>query len=696
MQSLDPATRKVRPHHLQREACLYVRQSTPRQVRENAESRERQYGLQARALELGWPASAIHIIDEDLGKSAAEGRPRDGFKDLLARVSLGEVGIVMGLEVSRLARDNVEWHRLLQLCALMDTLVLDSDGVYDPCDINDRMLLGLKGTMSEVELHMLRLRLLGGALNKARRGELEIALPTGLALREDGQVTLDPDASVVSALQMVFASFAQVGTTSGTARRLREDGLQLPQRPRSGPAKGQLIWVAPTRKRVGAILNNPRYAGAYVYGRTRVERRAGRTTRRSLPPEQWQVLLPDAHPGYIDWPTYLRNRETLDRNRKASGLGEGRAPQPREGSALLQGLALCGRCGRRLRVAYGNRNRNGLHAYYRCKREFPDSGPGTCLSLPAAAVDRAVARLLVETVNREHIGLTLAAQDEIAAAAALAASTRERQLEGLRYEADLARRRFMYVHPENRLVAAPLEDEWNARMADLESATREHERLQRRDSAALSQRASEQVARIERDFAALWDAPSTSQVDRKRLLALLVEDATLDRSGYEATARLRFRGGRGETVTAALPRPVQEVRRASEATLDALERLLNSCTDGEAAEQLNRQGLTNWNGAPFHAARVRDIRNHYRLRSLAQRLADRGFLTASAMARRLGVSPTTVRARARRGLLQRARYSDGRRPKHLYRKVADPQPTVTETRCDAAPADVPAKRGSRD
>ena len=695
MQSLDPATRKVRPHHLQREACLYVRQSTPRQVRENAESRERQYGLQARAMELGWPANSIRVIDEDLGRSAAAGRPRDGFRDLLARVSLGEVGLVLGLEVSRLARDSVEWQRLLQVCALTDTLVLDHDGVYDPRDINDRLVLNIKGTMSEVELHTLHLRLLGGARNKALRGELEVALPTGLVLREDGKVALDPDASVVSALRTVFAAFSKAGNVSATARSLREDGVQLPQRPRGGADKGQLLWVAPTRRRVWAILENPRYAGAYVYGRTRVERKAGKARRRSLPPEEWQVLLPDAHPGYIDWPTYLRHRETLARNRKAS-CGEGRAPQPREGSALLQSLAVCGRCGHRLRVAYGSRTRNGLHAYYLCKRESPSAGPVTCLSLPAAAVDRAVAGLIVKTVNREHIGLTLAAQDEIAAAAALAASTRERHLEGLRYEAGLARRRFLYADPENRLVAAPLEAEWNARLAELESATREHERLQRRDSATLSERAREQMARIERDFATLWDAPSTSHIDRKQLLALLAEDATLDRSDYQATAQLRFRGGRGETVTASLPRPVHEVRRASQATLDALDRLLDSCTDAEAAKELNRQGLSNWNGAPFHAKRVRAIRSHYRLRSLAQRLADQGFLTASAMAQRLGVSVTTVRSRGRKGLLQRVRYSDGHRPKHLYAELASQQPAVTEIRCDAPETDEPASRGLRD
>lgn len=441
--------------------------------------------------------------------------------------------------------------------------------------------------MSEVELHTLYLGLLGGARNEALRGELEVALPTGLVLREDGKVALDPDASVVSALRTVFAAFSKAGNVGATARSLREDRVQLPQRPQGGADKGQLPWFAPTRKRVRAILDNPRYAGAYVYGRTRVERKAGKATRRSLPPEEWQVLLPDAHPGYIDWPAYLRHLETLARNRKASGCGDGRAPQPREGSALLQSLAICGR---RLRVAYGNRTRNGLHAYYLCKREFPGAGPLTCLSLPAAAVDRA-------------------------------------------------------------------------------------------------------VDRIERDFATLWDAPSTSHIDRKQLLVLLVEDATLDRSDYQATAHLRFRGGRGETVTASLPRPVHEVPRASQATLD---RLLDTCTDAEAAKELNRQGLSNWNGAPFHARRVRDIRSQYRLRSLAQRLAEHGFLTASAMAQRLGVSVSTVRSRGRKGLLQRVRYSDGQRPKHLYAELVNQQPAVTETRCDAPETDEPASRGLRD
>ena len=693
---LDPAARKVRPRHLRREACLYVRQSSPRQVRDNAESRERQYALRQRLRGLGWPARAIRVIDEDLGRSAAGGRPRDGFKDLLERVSRGEVGIVAGLEVSRLARDNAEWHGLLQLCALADTLVLDSDGVYDPHDINDRLVPGLKGTLSEMELHTLRARLLGGARNKARRGELELALPTGLVRREDGRVALDPDQSVTSALGALFATFRKTGSAGATARRLLADGVRLPRRLRSGPDKGALTWVAPTRQRVGAILANPRYAGAYAYGRTRATRQGGRPTRRRLPLEQWQVLLPDAHPGYIDWPQYLRNRETLARNRAAAGLDGGACAPPREGSALLQSRALCGRCGRRLQVAYGNVRNGASHAYYFCRREFPESGRGTCLSLPAAPVDRAVARLVVETVNRERIGLALAAQDEIAAAAALAARARQRQLEGLRYEAEQARRRFFRADPDNRLVAAPLEAEWNARLEALQAATREHERLQRRDSAALSARAREQVARIERDFAALWDAPSTSHADRKRLLALLVEDATLDRDGYRATVGVRFRGGRGETVTAALPPPVWQVRKADPATLAALDRLLDTCTDAEAAAELNRQGLANWNGAPFHATRVRDLRRRHGLRSLAQRLADRGFLSARAMARQLGVCVSTVRNRARKGLLRRVRYSDGKRPKHLYAPLDGGQPTVTETRRNAEDPARPDNEDSED
>ena len=369
----DPAARKVQPHHLEREACLYVRQSSPRQVRDNPESRACQYALQQRAVELGWPASRVRVIDDDLGQSGGDSQRRDGFKDLLARVSLGEVGIVMGLEVSRLARNNADWHRLLQLCALSDTLVLDGDGVYDPHDINDRLVLGLKGTMSEVELHTMRARLLGGARNKARRGELELALPTGLALREDGAVTLDPDASVVSAIGAVFATFRKAGSAHGTAKRLREDGVQLPRRPRSGPSKGEVTWVAPTGPRVNAILRNPRYAGAYVYGRTRNVRRAGRQTRQSLPPDQWQVLLPEAHPGYIDWPEYVRNRETLARNRAAAGFGGGRVSRPREGSALLQSRAL-GRAFDRARrpQAHAGPARRGRHAR---PRRLPGHGP---------------------------------------------------------------------------------------------------------------------------------------------------------------------------------------------------------------------------------------------------------------------------------------------------------------------------------
>ena len=688
MTASDPAARKVRPEHLRRLACLYVRQSSPHQVLHNRESRERQYALQARARELGWPRNAIHVIDDDLGKSAAGTQPqrRDGFRDLLARISVGEVGIVMGLEVSRLARDSSAWHRMLKLCAFSGTLVLDEDGIYDPCDINDRLVLGLKGTLSEMELHTLRARLLGGARNKARRGELELALPTGLALRQDGQVRLDPDASVVSALRMVFATFRKAGTATATSRRLREDGLLLPRRPRSGPGKGRLAWVAPTCSRVCAILRNPRYAGAYVYGRTGICHERGRAKRRPLPPDQWQVLIRDAHPGYIDWPQYRRNCETLDRNVAKSGFGGHCVPGPRNGSALLQSRALCGRCGRRLQVRYARAARAGSHAYYECRRDLPASG--RCLSLAAKPIDRAVASHLIATVNREEIGLTLAAQDEISAAAALAASARERQLEGLRYEAGQARRRFLLADPQHRLVAGPLEADWNASLAALETATREHERLQERDRANLSQRAREQVARIEKDFALLWDAPSTSNADRKRLLALLVEDVTLNRDGYLASARLRFRGGRGETLAAELPRPVHQIRKVSRNTLDALDRLLATCTDGEAAAELNRQGHATGNGAPFLARNVRNVRQYHHLPSLAERLAERGFLPARAMARKLGIAVSTVRQRYYQGRLRRQRYTDGPRPKHLYTTaLPDERPSVTEIRCESADLD---------
>lgn len=343
---------KVTASHLKRKAYLYVRQSSMQQVFENTESTKRQYALKERAVSYGWRLEDIVVIDSDQGQSGASAADRKGFQHLVAEVSLGRAGVVLGLEVSRLARNSTDWHRLLEICALSDTLIVDEDGLYNPGDFNDRLLLGLKGTMSEAELHMLRARLRGGLLNKARRGELKTPLPIGMLYDAADQVVLDPDQQVQNSLHHIFRTFLRTGSASATVKAFRDQKLPFPRRPRYGPRKGELVWGALTHSRVLQILHNPRYAGAFVFGRYRQQRLPGnRVNNKLLPRDQWHTVLPDAHPGYITWEQYDQNEKKLHDNAMANGHDRRQSP-PREGPALLQGIVLCGICGDRMTLRY--------------------------------------------------------------------------------------------------------------------------------------------------------------------------------------------------------------------------------------------------------------------------------------------------------------------------------------------------------
>jgi DNA invertase Pin-like site-specific DNA recombinase len=365
---------KVSAEHLARTAYLYVRQSTLRQVRDNTESAERQYALRQRAVQLGWPAEQIVVIDTDQGQSGASSSGREGFQRLVADVGLGKAGIVLGLEVSRLARNNADWHRLLEICALSRTLICDEDGLYDPADFNDRLLLGLKGTMSEAELHFIRARLQGGILSKARRGELPMPLPVGLVCDPAGNVVLDPDAGVQHAVRHLFDTFARTGSARAVVQSFNYDGILFPARVRFGPRKGELTWSPLTHWRVLRTLHNPRYAGAFAYGQRRTRKTPdGKTSTRAVPREQW-TLIPDSHPGYISFEQHEHNLRTLAANATAHGPDRTGGPA-REGAALLQGLAICGRCGQRMTVRY--HTRNGVQVPdYQCVREnIQTAGP---------------------------------------------------------------------------------------------------------------------------------------------------------------------------------------------------------------------------------------------------------------------------------------------------------------------------------
>jgi len=418
---------KVSTAHLQRAAYLYIRQSTLRQVLENTESTERQYALRRRAVALGWPEERIVVIDHDQGQSGASTIEREGFQRLVADVGLGKAGIVMGLEVSRLARNCADWHRLLEICALTHCLILDEDGLSDPGHFNDRLLLGLKGTMSEAELHVLKARLLGGRLNKAQRGELKMPLPIGLVYADNQRVEMEPDQQVQQSLRVFFATFERTGSAWATVQAFGREGLKFPKRGRAG--SGEIAWQQLSHTIALDTLHNPRYAGAFSFGRTRCWKDgAGKRHCQQLPREQWRFLKPNAHPGYISWEQFLSNQERLLQNHQAHGGLERKAGPPREGPALLQGLVLCGKCGRSMTIRYHHRS-GRLNPDYVCEKDSVEKSGPICQRVPGSQLDEAIGQLLVQSVTPLALEVALNVQQEIQDRLAQADRLRQQQVQ---------------------------------------------------------------------------------------------------------------------------------------------------------------------------------------------------------------------------------------------------------------------------
>ena len=659
---------KIGADHLRRKAFLYVRQSSLRQVFENTESTKRQYALRDRAVAMGWPIERVHIIDSDLGLSGAQAAGRDGFQYLVTEVAMGHAGIVLGLEVSRLARNNADWHRLLELAALSHTLICDEDGVYDPAHFNDRLLLGLKGAMSEAELHVLKSRLQGGILNKARRGELEMALPVGLAYGPDGRVCLDPDRQIQDTVRVLFDTFRETGSACAVLRRMRAQNILFPRCIRRGIGKGDVLWGAPNHSRVLQILHNPRYAGAFVYGRTRGAYNADlKPVQLQVKQENWQVLIRDAHPGYISWVEFESNLVTLQHN--ATGFStSSRGASPREGVALLQGRVLCGRCGSRMRVRYDSRA-GQQRPYYCCNEGTVRRAESkNCQWVPGAAIDAAINALLLQTVAPAAIEVALAVQQEIAQRVDQAVALRQAQLQRSRYEAELARRRYVKVDPDNRLVADALEAEWNDRLRQLDALQREHGRQQQTDQSLLDEPARRRIADLAQDFPRVWGDARTSPMQRKKMLALLVEDVSLV-SGPQIAVHIRWRGGKTQTLTVDKPRPIALVRKTLPQVVQLIDELLETLTDRQVANRLNELGHRNWRGDPFTVKKVAIVRLAYRLKSRFHRLRERGMLTSRELAHRFGTCPTTVNHLGRQGILKRHMYDNDHR--YLYEPPGD-------------------------
>ncbi len=661
---------KVKASHLKRNAYLYIRQSTLRQVFENTESTQRQYGLRQQAVALGWPQDQIIVIDSDLGQSGASAADRKGFQRLVTEVSLGRAGIVLGLEVSRLARNSTDWHRLLEICALTDTLILDEDGVYDPAHFNDRLLLGLKGTMSEAELHVLRARLQGGILNKARRGELVIRPPVGLVYNSEGKLILDPDQQVQQSMRLLFDTFRRTGSAMATVKDFRRQGLLFPRRLLTGLRKGEVVWAPLEHSRALRILHNPRYAGAFVYGQRHTRKTVnGNSIIERVPREQWDTLIFGAHPGYVSWQEYEENLRQLHQNAQSIGADRRKSP-PREGPALLQGLILCGRCGNRMTVRYQSHYRR-LVPIYLCQREGIEYGQPLCQQIPGAAIDQAIGQLLLEAVSPVTLEVALAVQQELRSRLEEADRLRHKQVERSRYEAELAQRRYMRVDPENRLVADSLEADWNNKLRALADAQQQYEHHREHDRRVIDDERRAAILSLASDFPRLWADPNTPHRERKRMVRLLLEDVTLNR-GEDLMLQIRFKGGASKTLRLPLPLNSWQQRQTGAQTVREIDRLLDHYTYPQVAAILNRQGLRSGEGKLFTARIVARLQRSYRLKPRYNRLREAGLLTLEEMASALGISTSSVKIWHRHGLVRGHPYSD--KNECLYEHPDSPPP----------------------
>jgi DNA invertase Pin-like site-specific DNA recombinase len=653
----DTAASKVTAAHLSRTALLYVRQSSLKQVIHNTESAIRQYDLRGKAIALGWSADQITVIDIDQGHSGASAADREGFQQMVAEVSLGRAGIVLGLECSRLARNSAGWHQLLELCAMTGTLICDEDGLYDPRNFNDRLLLGLKGTMAESELHFIQARLRGGQLPKARRGELIMPLPVGLVYDAAGHVILDPDTAVQGAVAHLFTTFEATGSATACVKAFRAAGLTFPWRHLKGPRKGETDWQPLAHHTVLRVLHNPRYAGCFTYGRHAHTRQpSGKTTSKMLPRHEWISFIPGAHPGYITLDQYDANLAKLAGNAAAHGRDRAAGP-PREGPALLQGIIICGRCGLRMTVRYHARGSQELPTYT-CHRDGIENGRRPCALLPGHTLDQRIGALLIDTLTPLAVEAALQVSAELEHRAAEADALRAAHVERARYHADLARRRYLAVDPANRLVAGTLEAGWNTALRALTDAQAAYDKAREQHTGTLTDAQKTRIGQLVTDLPAIWNDPATPMRERKRIARLLLTDVTVTRTSDTITAHVRLAGGQHRTLTLPVPKRAWELRQTPASTITEIDRLLDHHTCAEIAGILRRRGLANGQGKPLTATMVQRVIRTYQLRSRRQRLLATGLIPPGEIAALLGVSTATVKNWYHAGIVSGQRYND--------------------------------------
>ena len=652
---------KITPTHLERKAIIYVRQSSPKQVRLNTESQRNQRALVERAKSLGWQEARIVVLDADLGQSATSTEGRDDFTQLAADLALGHVGIIFGWEVSRLARNNADWYHLLDLAAIVGALIADIEGVYDPCSYNDRLLLGLKGTMSEAELHMMRQRLNAGRLSKVARGEYIQHLPTGLVRTSDGRVEKDPDEQIQRCIELVFSTFAELGSAMKTLHFLKAHHILLPRHQTSGLRKGELLWKEPTESMIIDILHNPAYAGTFVYGRRPTDPLRRRPSHRGTgvvrkPMEEWMTIQQGVYPAYISWEQFLRNQARLSQNTQEAhakqAAVQGARGAAREGEALLQGLMCCGMCGHRMRVAYKS------HVRYLCdglKRHY--AGP-ECMSLYGPAIEEVVIQAFFDAIRPAQL-------DALAALLASRAKGEERlaqhhrdQVRRASYEAHLARRRYEAVDPDNRLVAASLERGWEEKLLALRQAEEEAERFQQRPPfPQLSPQLRQQLEQMGPALPALWASGKISNEHKKRLLRCLISRVIATKLAVDLI-EIKIVWVSGHFSVQQIVPPIHRQADASnyEELLARIDQLTTQgLTDPEIAMQLTAEGFHTARRGTVTVGTIRKLRTRdpnvsasmlHQHRNVAM---FNGYWTIPGLTRELGVGDNWLYSRIRQG-----------------------------------------------
>ena len=653
---------KIQEHHINQPAYVYIRQSTMNQVRHHQESTERQYALKDKARELGWAESMIRVLDADLGVSGTQMMGREDFKILVADVSMGKVGAVLALEASRLARSCTDWHRLLELCSLTNTLIIDEDGCYDPADFNDQLLLGLKGTMSQAELHFIRARLQGGKLNKAKKGLLKCAQPVGLCYDDQDNIVLDPDEEIRGAVQLVFDAFRETGSAYGVIHRFTEQGMQFPKRAYGGVWNGKLVWSHLTHSRALGILKHPAYAGAYVYGRYKYKRYIAsdgsiRTKCTRVPMSLWSVVIQDHHEGYISWQEYLDNRTRLQKN-QTNGEENLLSGPAREGLSLCQGLLLCGSCGRRLSVRY--KGNGGIYPVYECnylRREGLSKKSG--LFIRCDLVDNAVSKRVLEVLQPAEVDIALKAIHTLELRDKAVNHQWEMKIQRAEYEAQLAQRRYEEVDPSNRLVASTLEGRWNQTLVNLEKVKKQYTEYQQAETQILTEEQKKEIVSLAKDLPRLWNACTTRAKDRKRILRLLIKDITIEKlsNPKQLMLHLRWQGGACEDIPLRLPPRFCDQLRYPKEIVDKIRNLAMTLSDHQIVEKLNKEGVLSATGKPFNASKVKWIRFKHDITAPELKQADE--ITVKEVAKKFGVSIWVVYYWIERGVVQARRIDRG-------------------------------------